>query len=99
MLPPPPPQLSPINNNNDDDTDKPTNTDFFPGKLENFTQLSAHQVSDKDLEEIQEIETILEVVKMEERILTPTCRSKYIHKCKNWENHKRKLVEKTSSIY
>ncbi len=92
VLPPPPPQLSPINNNNDDDNE-PTNPDYLPGEPENSTPPSAYQVSDEDLEEIQEIAAILEAVKTEESILTPTRRSKYMHECKNWENHKIELVE------
>ncbi len=92
VLPPPPPQLSPINNNNDDD-DKPTDPDYLTGEPENFTLPSAYQVSDEDLEEIQEIAAILEVVKTEESILTPTRRSKYMHEYKNRENHKLELVE------
>ncbi len=80
-LPPPPhlplnlqPQQPTINHN--DNANKPTDPDYLPGKLENFTLPSAYQLSDEDLEEIQEIATILELVKMDESILTPARRSK-----------------------
>ncbi len=80
MLPPPPSQLlQPQSPPSNDDANKLTDPNYLPGELEDFTLLSAYQVSDEDLEDIQEIATILEVVKMEESILTIACRPKYMH--------------------